>query len=109
MALLYYLKILFLFSNIPLAFSSILCNLFSYVTIIAVPMVTLLFDKRSSFNDQIYNYISDYIDGVLTREQFWILAKFKYPIHQITFCTQEALTCISYQSSEEVFYERKRR
>ena len=186
----------------------ILCNLFPYVTIMAVPMVTTLFDKRSSFlgktfiyhgsyqkiespeirlgkntkdfgvgfycttikeqaerwairyntpivnvyslqineklnilefktmseewldfivacrngkphsydivigamaNDQIYNYISDYIDGVLTREQFWVLARFKYPTHQITFCTQEALACISYQSSEEVFYERKRR
>ncbi len=60
-------------------------------------------------NDQIYNYISDYIDGVLTREQFWVLARFKYPTRQITFCTQEALACISYQSSEEVFYERKRR
>ena len=60
-------------------------------------------------NDQVYNYISDYIDGILTREQFWALAKFKYPTHQITFCTQEALSCISYESSEEVFYERKRR
>jgi hypothetical protein len=27
-------------------------------------------------DDQIYNYISDYIDGVITREQFWVLAKF---------------------------------
>ena len=23
-------------------------------------------------NDQIYNYVSDYIDGVITREQFWV-------------------------------------
>ena len=30
-------------------------------------------------NDQIYNYVSDYIDGAITREQFWVLAKFKYP------------------------------
>ena len=30
-------------------------------------------------NDQIYNYISDFISGVLTREQFWVLAKFKTP------------------------------
>lgn len=22
-------------------------------------------------NDQVYNYIADYIDGALTREQFW--------------------------------------
>lgn len=39
-------------------------------------------------NDQIYNYVSDYIDGILTREQFWVLAKFKYPTHQINFCTE---------------------
>ena len=38
-------------------------------------------------NDQIYNYVSDYMEGAITREQFWILAKFKYPTHQINFCT----------------------
>ena len=45
-------------------------------------------------DDQIYNYISDYIDGVITREQFWVLAKFKYPTHQINFCTEESLKCL---------------
>ena len=34
---------------------------------------------------QIYNYVSDYMDGVITREQFWVLAKFRYPTHQIVF------------------------
>lgn len=53
-------------------------------------------------NDQIYNYISDYMDGILTREQFWVLAKFKYPTHQINFCTKEALKCLNFVSSEEV-------
>ena len=48
-------------------------------------------------NDQVYNYISDYIDGVITREQFWVLAKFKYPTHQINFCTKEALKCLKYR------------
>ena len=38
-------------------------------------------------NDQIYNFVADFIDGVITREQFWVLAKFKYPTHQIVFCT----------------------
>lgn len=42
-------------------------------------------------NDQIYNYISDFIDGILTREQFWVLAKFKHPTHQVCFCNQKAL------------------
>lgn len=53
-------------------------------------------------NDQIYNFIADYIDGILTREQFWALAKFKYPTHQINFCSPEALNCLEFLSSEEV-------
>ncbi|OUN29271.1 hypothetical protein B5G33_11785 [Blautia sp. An81] len=53
-------------------------------------------------NDQIYNYVSDYMDGVITREQFWVLAKFKYPTHQINFCTKEALQCLKYRGYEEV-------
>lgn len=53
-------------------------------------------------NDQVYNYISDYIQGILTREQFWILAKFKHPTHQINFCTPKALTCLTFKRSEEI-------
>lgn len=53
-------------------------------------------------NDQIYNYVSDYIDGILTREQFWVLAKFKYPTHQINFCTEVALQCLTFYACEEV-------
>ena len=53
-------------------------------------------------DDQIYNFISDYMDGVITREQFWVLAKFKYPTHQINFCTSEALKCLEYRGHEEV-------
>ena len=51
-------------------------------------------------DDQIYNFISDYIDGVITREQFWVLAKFKYPTHQIVFCTDAALKCLEYRDCE---------
>lgn len=54
------------------------------------------------YNDQIYNFISDYIDGVLTRDQFWSLAKFKLQAHQINFCTTEALKCLEFVSVEEV-------
>ena len=53
-------------------------------------------------NDQIYNFISDYMDGILTREQFWVLAKFKYPTHQINFCTDHALQCLTFVKSEKV-------
>ncbi|MDR1973814.1 MAG: DUF3990 domain-containing protein [Bacteroidales bacterium] len=52
-------------------------------------------------NDQIYNYISDFVSGVLTREQFWILAKFKRPTHQIAFCTQKSLSSILFKKSQE--------
>ena len=53
-------------------------------------------------NDQVYNYISDYMEGVINREQFWVLAKFKYPTHRINFCTEEALKCLRYRGYEEV-------
>lgn len=53
-------------------------------------------------NDQVYNYISDFVSGVLTREQFWVLAKFKRPTHQINFCTEEALKCLTFTKSEEI-------
>ena len=52
-------------------------------------------------DDQIYNYVSDYVDGTITREQFWVLAKFKYPTHQINFCTENALKCLYYRGYEE--------
>ena len=53
-------------------------------------------------NDQIYNFIADYMDGIITREQFWALARFKYPTHQINFCTPKALACLEFMASEEV-------
>lgn len=56
----------------------------------------------SMADDQIYNYISDYMEGTITREQFWSLSKFKYPTHQIVFCSQKALNCLKYRGFEEV-------
>lgn len=49
-------------------------------------------------DDQIYNYVADFIRGVITREQFWVMAKFKYPTHQIAFCTETALKCLTFKS-----------
>lgn len=56
-------------------------------------------------DDQIYNYVADFIAGVITREQFWALAKFKYPTHQICFCTEKALQALTFISSEDCAYE----
>ena len=53
-------------------------------------------------DDQIHNFISDFMEGIITRKQFWNMAKFKYPTHQIAFCTDEALKCIRFESSEGV-------
>ena len=53
-------------------------------------------------DDQIYNYVSDFIRGLITREQFWALAKFKYPTQQIAFCTTESLKCITFKSAYRV-------
>lgn len=53
-------------------------------------------------DDQIYNYVSDYMDGTITREQFWALARFKYPTHQIVFCSESALKCLTYRGYEKV-------
>ena len=61
----------------------------------------LLNDTMSAYSSAC-NYVSDYIDGTITREQFWVLAKFKYPTYQIVFCTDEALKCLNYRGFEEV-------
>lgn len=53
-------------------------------------------------DDQIYNYVSDYMDGTITREQFWVLARFKYPTHQIVFCSDSALKCLIFRGYEKV-------
>jgi len=52
-------------------------------------------------NDQVWNYIADYIGGILTREQFWVLAKFKHPTHQIAFCSSRSLSCLTFIESYE--------
>ena len=53
-------------------------------------------------DDQIYNYVTDLIDGVITREAFWELAKFKHPTHQIAFCTLKSLECIKFIEAKMV-------
>lgn len=53
-------------------------------------------------DDQIYNYVSDLIDGVITREAFWELAKFRHPTHQIAFCTNKSLETLSFLEAKDV-------
>ena len=51
-------------------------------------------------NDTIFNYVQDFIDGNISREAFWALAKFKRPTHQICFHTEDALTTLNFRSYE---------
>ena len=53
-------------------------------------------------DDQVYNYISDFMRGNITRSAFWELAKFRHPTHQIAFCTSEALKCIKFIGTKVV-------
>ena len=53
-------------------------------------------------DDQVYNYVNDLLNGIITREAFWELAKFKHPTHQIVFCTPESLKCINFIGTKEV-------
>lgn len=51
-------------------------------------------------DDQIYNYVSDYMDGVITREQFLGVGKIQVSNPQIAFCTDIALQCLEYRNCE---------
>ena len=51
-------------------------------------------------------YTKDFgIDGRITRSAFWELAKFKHPTHQMCFCSERALTTLSFAEAEEVYDE----
>lgn len=52
-------------------------------------------------DDQVWNYVNDYLQGEITREMFWERARFKHPTHQISFHTLRALNCLTYSGSEE--------
>ena len=51
-------------------------------------------------NDRIYNFVNDFAAGSISREQFWAMMKSKYPTHQIAFCTERSLKCLSFIGSE---------
>ena len=51
-------------------------------------------------DDQIWDYVEDYLNKKITKEAFWELVKFKYPTHQIVFCTERALETIHFEGSE---------
>lgn len=53
-------------------------------------------------DDTIWNYVDDFTCGLISRTAFWELVKFKYPTHQIVFCTEAALKCLEYDRSYQI-------
>ena len=53
-------------------------------------------------NDTIFNYVQNFVDGKISWEAFWELAKFKKPTHQISFHTARALTALSFIKGSKV-------
>lgn len=51
-------------------------------------------------DDQIWDYVEDYMSGKISKAAFWELIKFKYPTHQIVFCTEDALKTLHFERSE---------
>lgn len=54
-------------------------------------------------NDTVWNFVNDFINGNLRRDQFWVLAQFRYPTHQISFHTEAALQCLKFLKSGVVY------
>lgn len=50
-------------------------------------------------DDTIWDYVEDYVDGKITEAAFWELIKFKYPTHQIVFCSEAALSTLEFKGS----------
>ena len=53
-------------------------------------------------DDQIWDYLEDYIAKNISKAAFWELVKCKYPTHQIVFCTEEALKTVHFEGSEKL-------
>lgn len=58
--------------------------------------------EGSMADDTIYNYVSDYIEGYISKAAFWELAKFRYPIHQISFHSARSLDRITFEGSYDL-------
>lgn len=54
-------------------------------------------------DDTIWNFVNDFLIGDISRKAFWDLAEFKHPTHQISFHSLNALDCLEFVGSEEVY------
>lgn len=53
-------------------------------------------------DDTIWNYVDDFTRGEISRTAFWELVKFKYPTHQIVFCSEKALKQLHFKRSYSI-------
>ena len=53
-------------------------------------------------DDTIWDYVEDYAAGNISKSAFWELVKFKYPTHQIVFCTDQAIKALQYEGSYRI-------
>lgn len=53
-------------------------------------------------DDTIWDYIEDFVRGSISKSAFWELVKFKYPTHQIVFCTEQALSTLKFEGSYQL-------
>ena len=53
-------------------------------------------------NDEVYNYVADFLSGVITRAAFWELVRFRHPTHQICFHTEKSLQSLNFQNARTV-------
>ena len=53
-------------------------------------------------DDQVWNFVDDFLDGNLIRKHFAEYAAFQYPTHQVSFHTIKALSRIKFVRSETV-------
>lgn len=54
-------------------------------------------------DDTIWNYVNDFLRGDINRKQFWTLAEFRHPTHQISFHTLSALNCLTFERSDIIY------
>ena len=55
--------------------------------------------KTNKVDDVIWDYVSDYIEGKISKPSFMEFAKFRKPTHQISFHTVKALTRLKFERS----------
>lgn len=50
-------------------------------------------------DDEVWDYVEDFLANRITREAFWVLARFKHPTHQLLFCNDRALKTLTFKKS----------